>query len=62
MVELLDGEIFGNGLSDWAIAALLAAAGLVVALLVRLILMRRLPAPVEGDELHWPTVLHELVE
>jgi len=62
MVELLEAEVYGNGLSDWAIGALLAAAGLVVALLVRWVLARRLPAPVEGDELHWPTVLHELVK
>ena len=41
---------------------MLAAAGFAVALLVRLILVRRLPAPVEGDEPHWPTVLHEVVD
>lgn len=62
MVELLEGEVYGNGLSQWAIAALLAAAGFAAALLVRLILVRRLPAPVEGDEPHWSAVLHEVVD
>ncbi len=62
MVELLEGEIYGNGLSVWAIAALVTAAALAVALLVRLILVRRLPAPAGGDEPQWPTVLHEVVK
>ena len=61
MLELLDSEIYGNGLSNWAIAVLVAAAVLAVALLVRLILSRSLPAPVEGEDLRWPMVLHELV-
>jgi small-conductance mechanosensitive channel len=62
MIELLEGEVYGNGLSEWAIAALVAVAGFAIALLLRLILVRRLPAPVEGQEPHWPTVLHEVVE
>jgi small-conductance mechanosensitive channel len=61
MAKLLEGEIYGNGLSAWAIAAMVMIAGFAVALLVRLILVRRLPAPVDGDEPRWPTVLHEVV-
>jgi small-conductance mechanosensitive channel len=62
MVELLESEVYGNGLTQWGLAALLTAGVLAVALLVRLVLVRRLPAPADGDELHWPTVLHELVD
>jgi len=61
MLELLEGEVYGNDLSNWAIAALLTVVGFAVALLVRLILIRRLPTPAEGDEPHWSTVLHEVV-
>jgi MscS family membrane protein len=62
MVELLESEVYGNGLTDWGFAALLTAAGLAAALLVRLFLLRQLPQPVPGDELHWRKVLRELVE
>jgi small-conductance mechanosensitive channel len=61
LVKLLESDAFGNGLTQWAIAAALSIAVLIVALLVRLILVRRLPAPEPGEEIHWPTVLHEVV-
>jgi small-conductance mechanosensitive channel len=61
VVEVLESEVYGNGLTEWGLAALLTAGVLILALVVRLVLVRRLPAPVAGGELHWPTVLHELV-
>lgn len=60
-MELLESDIYGNGLTEWGLAAALTLAGLAVALLARLLLVRRLPAPEPGKEMHWPTVLHELV-
>jgi small-conductance mechanosensitive channel len=61
LVKLLEGNVYGNGLTQWAIAAALSIGLLIVALLVRLILVRRLPAPEPGEEMHWPMVLHEVV-
>ena len=61
MEEFLAAEVYGHGLSEWAVAALLAVAVFVVALLARLVLVRRLPASMPGDDLHWPTVLREVV-
>ena len=60
-VKLLESNLFGNGLTQWAIAAALSIGLLIVALLVRLILVRRLPTPEPGEEMHWPMVLHEVV-
>jgi small-conductance mechanosensitive channel len=62
MLQTLEATLFGNGLTNWALAALLALGVLVVAFLVRLVLVRRLPTPEEGEELQWPTVAHELVD
>ena len=42
--KLLATEIYGNGFTDWGVAALLCVAVLAIALLVRLFLVRRLPA------------------
>lgn len=61
MEELLAHEIYGNGLSDWAVAAFLVVTVFIVSLLVRWVLVRRLPASQPGAELHWPTVLREVV-
>lgn len=61
VAELLKSEVYGNGLTQWGLAAGLSAATLVVALAVRLVLARILPAPEPGKDLHWPAVLHELV-
>lgn len=61
VVKLLEGEIYGNGLTQWGLASAIGAATLIVALLVRLFLSRSLPAPETGEDLHWPQVLHELV-
>jgi MscS family membrane protein len=61
VVNLLKSNVFGNGLTQWAIAAALSIGVLIVALLVRLVLVRRLPAPEPGEEMHWPMVLHEVV-
>lgn len=61
VAKLLDSEIYGNGLTQWAIAAALSVTTLIVGLLVRLFLARSLPAPEPGKEIHWPQVLHELV-
>jgi len=61
VANLLESEVYGNGLTQWAVAAGLSAATLIVALLVRLVLARTLPAPQPGSEMHWPAVLHELV-
>jgi small-conductance mechanosensitive channel len=61
LVKPLESNVFGNGLAQWAIAAALSLGLLIVALLVRLILVRRLPAPEPGEEMHWPMVLHEVV-
>ena len=60
-MKLLESDVFGNGLAQWAIAAALSIGVLIVALLVRFILVRRLPAAEPGEEMHWPAVLHELV-
>jgi len=61
LMKLLESDVFGNGLAQWAIAAALSIGVLIVALLVRFILVRRLPAAEPGEEMHWPAVLHELV-
>jgi len=61
LASLLEGDVYGNGLTQWAIAAGLSAGILVIALLVRLFLSRALPSPEAGKDLHWPEVLHELV-
>jgi len=61
LVKPLESNVFGNGLTQWAIAAALSLGLLIVALLVRLVLARRLPAPEPGEEMHWPMVLHEVV-
>jgi len=61
VVNLLKSNVFGNGLAQWAIAAALSIGVLIVALLVRFILVRRLPAAEPGEEMHWPTILHEVV-
>jgi MscS family membrane protein len=62
LAKLVDGEVYGNGLSQWGLAAALSATTLIVALLARLILARSLPKPELGAEADWPTVLHEVVE
>ena len=59
--KLLASEIYGNGFTDWGVAALLSVAVLAVALLVRLFLVRRLPTPEPNKEIHWPEVIHEVV-
>jgi small-conductance mechanosensitive channel len=59
--KLLATEIYGNGFMDWGVAALLCVAVLAIALLVRLFLVRRLPAPEPNKEIHWPEVIHEVV-
>jgi small-conductance mechanosensitive channel len=61
MEELLASELYGNGLSDWALASLIAVAVFIASLLVRWVLVHRLPASKPGDELHWPTVFREVV-
>ncbi len=61
VTKLLESEVYGNGLTQWGIAAALSVATLTVALLVRLFLSRSLPAPQVGKDIHWPEVLHELV-
>lgn len=61
VATLLESDIYGNGLTQWMVAAALSAGTLVVALLVRLFLSRTLPSPEPGKDLHWPAVLHELV-
>jgi small-conductance mechanosensitive channel len=61
LAKLLESEIYGNGLTQWVVAAALSAGILTVALLVRLFLSRSLPSPEAGKDLHWPEVLHELV-
>ena len=62
MEELLASELYGNGLSDWALAAVIAVSVFIVTLLVRWFLIRRLPALVpDDDDLHWPTVFREVV-
>jgi small-conductance mechanosensitive channel len=61
MEELLASELYGNGLSDWALASLIAVAVFVVSLLVRWFLVRRLPASEPGNDMHWPTVFREVV-
>jgi small-conductance mechanosensitive channel len=61
VATLLESDIYGNGLTQWVVAAALSAGTLVVALLVRLFLSRTLPSPEPGKDLHWPAVLHELV-
>lgn len=58
----LEGEVLGVGLTQWGLAAALSVGTLVVALLVRLILARSLPAPVPGEDIRWPVVLHEIVD
>ncbi len=60
-IENLAKLLEGDALTQWAIAAALSAAILLVALLVRLFLSRGLPSPQPGKDLHWPEVLHELV-
>lgn len=62
LAKLVEGEVYGNGLSQWALAAALTAATLIVTLLARLILARSLPKPELGEEVHWPAVLHEVVD
>jgi small-conductance mechanosensitive channel len=62
MLELLESEVYGNGITTWGLAALLAATVLTVALLAKLFLLRRLPKPLPHADLHWRTVLRELVE
>jgi small-conductance mechanosensitive channel len=61
LAALLESDIYGNGLTQWAIAAALSVGVLIVALLVRFGMIRRLPAPDHGEEMHWPAVLHEVV-
>lgn len=61
VTKLLETEVYGNGLTQWGIAAALSVITLVVGLLVRLFLSRSLPAPQTGKDMHWPEVLHELV-
>jgi small-conductance mechanosensitive channel len=61
LVKLVEGTIFGNGLTQWAVAATISIVVLIIALVVRLILVRRLPTAEPGEEVHWPTVLHEVV-
>lgn len=61
VAKFLESEIYGNGLTEWVVAAGLSATTLVVALLLRLFLSRSLPAPEPGKDIHWPQVLHELV-
>lgn len=61
VAELLKSEFYGNGLTQWGLAAGLSAATLIVALAVRLVLSRTLPAPASGKDLSWPAVFHELV-
>jgi small-conductance mechanosensitive channel len=62
MAELLESEVYGNGLPTWGLAALIAASVLAIALLAKLFLLRRLPEPAPGEDLHWRNVLRELVE
>jgi small-conductance mechanosensitive channel len=62
MVKLLESEVYGNGLSTWGLAVLIAATVLMVALLAKLLLLRRLPKPVPHANLPWRRVLRELVE
>lgn len=61
MLEVLESEVYGNGLTQWGLAAALSAGTLIVALLARLILARSLPSPEPGKDLRWPMVLHEVV-
>ncbi len=61
IARLLEGEFYGIALTRWGLAAAISAATLIVALLVRLVLVRVLPVPKAGEDLHWPAVLHELV-
>jgi small-conductance mechanosensitive channel len=61
MGELLESEVYGNGLTEWGLAILLPVIGLAIALVARLFLARRLPIPQSGEEIRWPAVLHELV-
>ena len=61
LAALLESDIYGNGLTQWAIAVALSVGVLIVALLVRFGMIRRLPAPDHGEEMHWPAVLHEVV-
>ena len=62
MLETLESEVYGNVISAWGLAVLLAAGVLVAALVAKLLLLRRLPLPERGKDLHWPTVLREIVE
>lgn len=61
LTALLESDVYGNGLTQWAIAAALSVGVLIVALLVRFGMIRRLPAPEPGKEMHWPAVLREVV-
>ncbi len=61
LTALLESDVYGNGLTQWAIAAALSVGVLIVALLVRFGMIRRLPAPDPGEEMHWPAVLREVV-
>ncbi|MGH6865797.1 MAG: mechanosensitive ion channel family protein, partial [Methyloceanibacter sp.] len=62
MLEVLESEVYGNALTTWGLAALATATVLLIALLTRWFMLLRLPEPSRGEELHWRTLLRELVE
>jgi small-conductance mechanosensitive channel len=62
MLEMLESEIYNNGITTWGLAALLTAIVLVTALIARLILLRGLSEPEPGEEQHWRRLSRELVE
>jgi small-conductance mechanosensitive channel len=61
IATLLEQEVYGSGLGKWVLAAAISLGVLLMALLLRAILLRQLPAPKDDPDLHCPTVLHEIV-
>lgn len=62
MLEMLESDIYGNGVSAWGLAAIVAMGVLFVALSAKAALLRHLPEKAPSEELHWPSVLREVVE
>jgi len=60
--EMLESEIFDNGITTWGLAALLTVAVLVTALVAKFFLLRALPEPGPGKDRHWQTLSRELVQ
>jgi small-conductance mechanosensitive channel len=62
MLGVLNSKIYGNGIGTWGLAVLLTATILVVALLAKILLLRRLPEQAPGEDLRWRAVVRELIE